>query len=243
MRLLITIPAFNEEKVIRENVLQVLNFCNKNLSVYDYKIVIADNNSHDETAKISKFIAQENEKIDYNYVSQQGKGHAVFHTWLKYIDQADIFIFMDADLATDLSALPDLIRGFEQGYDIVIGSRYLLDSSVKRGGLRKFTSLVYRKLFRIILGSKINDMPCGFKAVNKKVLTKVVPQIKDHGWFFDTELLYKSEKKGYKIKEVPVKWHEPRTQENKSRVNLFKVSWLYLKEIIRLRLSKIDKTN
>ncbi len=240
MRVLITIPAFNEEKVIHENVLQVLEFCHKRLSEYEFKIVIADNNSHDETAKISKYLAQENDKIDYNYVPEQGKGQAVFQTWQKYIDKFDIFIFMDADLATDINSLPDLISNLNDGADIVIGSRYLLDSQVKRNFSRKIASIVYRKLFRIILNTQITDMPCGFKAVKKEITEKIVSKVKDHGWFFDTELLYLAENKGFKIKEVPVKWHEPRTKDNKSRVNLIKVSWLYLKEIIRLRLTKIN---
>lgn len=238
MRILIAIPAYNEEKIIKENILQLNKYLEANLLTDDYLIVVADNNSTDQTAQISKELAAQNEKIDYFFVAQKGKGLAIKSAWQNYVNDFDVFVFMDADLATDLSALNNLIRELKNGAEMAIGSRYLKDSQVKRTFLRRLFSLAYRLFLKIFLSTKIKDFPCGFKAVNQKVVKNIIPQIKNTTWFFDTEMVYLAEKQGYKIKEVPVKWHEPRTKENKSRVNLFKVSWQYFQEVLRLKFRK-----
>ncbi len=234
MRILFVLPVYNEEKIIKKNLLQLNTYLADTL-VDEYLIVVADNNSTDKTAEIVKELAGQNENIAYFFVSQKGKGIAIKAAWQHYADNFDVFIFMDADLATDLGAVNNLVQDIKDGADMAIGSRYLKDSKVKRTILRHLFSLAYRLFLQIFLSTKIKDFPCGFKAVNQKILKEIVPQIKNNTWFFDTEMVYLAEKQGYKIKEVPVKWHEPRTRGNKSRVNLFKVSWQYFKEVLRLK--------
>ena len=80
---------------------------------------------------------------------------------------ADFYIFMDADLATDLSALPVLIKELENDNDLVIGSRFIKGSSAKRPLVRKITSKVFSILTRLVFGLKIKDYPCGFKGADK----------------------------------------------------------------------------
>ena len=234
-KILVAIPAYNEEKILKKNILQINQFMQDNFNIEDFLIVIADNNSQDQTALIAKEITGHYKNIDYIFVGQQGKGMAIKTAWENYINSYDIFIFMDADLATDLSAVPALVAGIKQGNDLVIGSRYLKDSQVERQLLRRLFSFTYRLFLKLFLNTKIKDFPCGFKAVKKEVVQKIMPQIKNLAWFFDTELLYLAEKAGYKIKEIPVKWQEPRTKDDKSRVKLAHVSWQYLKEVWRLR--------
>ncbi|HDQ23168.1 MAG TPA: glycosyltransferase [Candidatus Uhrbacteria bacterium] len=238
MKILIAIPAYNEEKIIRENVLKLFNFLDQNLGGYDYKVIIADNNSGDQTGSIVKDLEKNIEKLEYFYLSQKGKGLAVMRAWQKFQAEFDIFVFMDADLSTNLKALPFLIEAINQGYDIAVGSRYLKGSETDRSLGRKFFSFGYRLALKIMLGMKTKDLSCGFKACNQKVIKEILPQIENQTWFFDTEMVWLAEKKGYKIKEVPVHWREPRGHEDKTRVNLLGVSWLYLKEIWRLKKRK-----
>lgn len=237
MSILIVVPAYNEDKIIKDNLIKLDDYLQINLAD-DYLIVLADNNSTDQTANICQALSQKNNKIDYFFISQKGKGRAVLKTWQHYLADFDIFIFMDADLATDLSAMILLLKALQQGNDLAIGSRYLKDSQVKRSVLRRLFSAVYRLFLKIFLGTKVKDFPCGFKAVKQNVVREIVPQIKNQAWFFDTELVYLAEKNSYKIKEIPVKWQEPRTSENKSKVSLIKVSWQYFKEVFRLKFSK-----
>ena len=240
MKILIVIPAYNEEKILRENILEVFNFCRANLKI-DWQIVIADNNSSDRTSLIGRGLVGQYPKVDYLLVEKQGKGAAIRAGWQNF--SADIYSFMDADLATDLSALPRLIEAISQGYDLVIGSRFHPRSEIKRSLTRKIFSSGYRLILKIFLKTKIKDAPCGFKAINSKIKANILPQVENNQWFFDSELVILAERSGYKIKEIPVIWNDPRKETDKSRVSPISLSLAYFKQVLvlRKRLSNINK--
>lgn len=234
MKLLIAIPAYNEEKIIRKNVLKLYYFCKEKFSQHEWKIVVADNNSKDNTKKIVFELLKEHGEIQYLFIPQKGKGGAIRAAWEKF--EADIYCFMDADLATDLSALPALISAIEkEGYDISCGSRYIRGSKAQRSFLRKITSLGYRFLLKFLLGVRIKDAPCGFKAINKRVKESLLPLVQNNEWFFDSELVILAEKKGYKIKEIPVIWKEETGTVRESRVRITALISEYMKNIVRAR--------
>ncbi len=235
MKISIAIPAYNEESILAENVKKIYDFSKSSLSG-DWKIIIADNNSSDRTGEIGRSLERDFENIKYLHIPQKGKGRAIRSAWEN--DNADIYVFMDADLATDISALPQLISTVgTENYDLAIGSRFHKNSKVKRSILRKFISRAYRFLLRLLLKSKIKDAPCGFKAANKKTVETILPKVKNNEWFFDTEMLILAEKQNYLIKEIPVIWTEHKKIGRKSRVNFIKVSLGYLREIWRLKKS------
>jgi glycosyltransferase AglD len=240
MEILIVLPSYNESKILDANVTRLAEFCRTNLTGHEFKIVISDNNSKDNTKEVTGIICLKYPEVEYLFVPEQGKGNAISIPWLKWQADFDIFLFMDADLATDLEALPALVKGILEGNDLVIGSRNLPESQVERTFFRKFFSLGYRIALKILLQTKIKDLPCGFKAVNQKVIQQILPQIEEQTWFWDSELVYLAEKNGYKIKEVPVKWQEPRSGEDKSRVSFMRVSWLYLTKAWQLKFRKIN---
>ena len=233
-KILIAIPVYNEEVIIIKTMETLRDFCEKNLRNYDWRVIIADNNSTDGTAEIAKKSEKESGgKITYKFVAQKGKGLAIKESWKNF--NADFYVFMDADLATDLSALPVLIKEMEAGNDLVIGSRFIKGSSAKRPVIRKITSKVFSLITRLMFGLKIKDYPCGFKGANKNVIKDVLPQIKNDQFFFDTELVIRSAKKGLKIKEIPVNWQDRDRNKSKSRVNIFKVTKEYLRELLKLK--------
>lgn len=233
MKTLIVVPAYNEEKILEKNILTLLEFCKKNL-LGSWEIVISDNSSTDSTSKIGQQLAESNINLQYLDVGTQGKGLAVKTAWEKF--NADVYCFMDADLATDLKALPDLIGGVaEQKFDMVIGSRFHKNSKVERSITRKIFSRGYQLVLKSLLGVKIQDAPCGFKAINQKVKENILPKIQNTKWFFDSELVVFVERQGYKIKEIPVVWADIRGTKDKSRVNLISLAFAYLKEVIVLK--------
>ena len=85
---------------------------------------------------------------------------------------------------------------------------------------------------RRVLGIHFSDAQCGFKAVSRRAIERIVPQIKDQTWFFDTELLVLAEKQGYRIGDIPVRWIE----DDDSRVKIAKTAWDDIKGVIRLRI-------
>ena len=160
---------------------------------------------------------------------------AIRESWKSF--DADFYIFMDADLATDLSALPVLIMELENGNDLVAGSRFIKGSSAKRPLVRKITSKVFSVFTRLVFDLKIKDYPCGFKGADKNVINKILPLVKNNAFFFDTELLIRSVVGGMKTKEIPVIWQDRDRNKSKSRVSILKVTKEYLRE-----LSKLKKT-
>lgn len=234
MKINITLPCYNEEKILKDNVLKIFNFLTKNIVDDDWKIIIADNQSADATGKIGREMAKKYDEIKYVFTEKKGKGMAIKIGWKKYA--SDIYIFMDADLATDIRALPDLISAIKKdGFNIAAGSRFHKDSSVKRSLVRKFISKSYRFIKKIITKSNIADAPCGFKAIDQKTFLEVLPLIKNNEWFFDSELLIIAEKKKYKIKEIPVKWEDLREGNDKSKVKILSLGIEYLKNILEIK--------
>jgi glycosyltransferase involved in cell wall biosynthesis len=240
MEVIIAIPAYNEEKILKDNVTKLLAFAQEKLADR-FLIMIADNCSNDQTAAVAQSLAQSQSEVRYPYVGEKGKGAAIRAAWES--QTADIYCFMDADLATDLAALPALIEAVKSGADLAIGSRYLKGSKVKRSLFRKFFSFGYHLALVAILKTKIKDMPCGFKAINSKIKEAVLPQVRNNQWFFDSELVILAEKQGFTIKEIPVTWHDPREGGDKSRVNALSVGRAYLQEVVKIsrRLKNKDQ--
>ncbi len=231
----IVIPVFNEELILEKNILQLLKFCQKNISD-PWQLIISDNQSTDATPTIAQALSAHHPEIKYFYLSQRGKGLAVLSAWQNF--PADIYLFMDADLSVDLSGLPALIGGIKAGADIVVGSRFASGSSVERAFVRRLISGFLRLILKILLGLKVQDAPCGFKAVNHRVVNQIVPQIKNQTWFFDTELIILAERAQLTIQEIPVVWQEIKNTNRRSKVGLFKVMAEYLKNIGRLYFTR-----
>lgn len=231
MKILIVLPAYNEEKILEENTIRVREYCRKNLSQRDWQILIIDNDSFDRTQEIGKFLTARYQEIKYLRLNAKGKGLAIRSGWQS--ETADIYTFMDADLSTDLGNLPDLINALTRdGFDLACGSRKLSGAKQRRSAFRKIFSWGYNVLVRLFFNLNVKDMACGFKAANQAVVEKVVPQVKSNAWFFDSELLILARKNGYKIKEIPVYWQE---SERESRLKALNLSWEYLKNLLELR--------
>ncbi|MEK7189907.1 MAG: glycosyltransferase [Patescibacteria group bacterium] len=245
----LTIPLYNEQTVLAENVAKILNFIH-NLPAeldeiasvaslsrndqYEWRIILADNDSTDNTPMIAKSLEKKyHKKVDYLRLDKKGKGLAIKTAWQKF--PADYYIFMDADLSTDLSTLPRLIEELKNGAGIVIGSRYLPNSQTNRSLLRLFVSKISLWFISKWLKLPLTDFTCGFKGVNQKIVQNILPLIKNQQWFFDTEMLCHTKRAGYTIKEIPVIWTETLNQKRKSKVGLIKVGWEYLKEVIKNR--------
>jgi hypothetical protein len=139
---------------------------------------------------------------------------------------------MDVDLSTNLDHIPELLDAIAQdGYDIATGSRLMLESRTTRSLKREIISRIYNVLVKAVLFTRFSDAQCGFKALSRKAVEEIVPQIKDQAWFFDTEMLVLAEKQGYRIKDLPVVWIE----DDDSRVKIVQTGWEDIKGVFRLR--------
>jgi glycosyltransferase involved in cell wall biosynthesis len=202
----IVIPIYNEETDLENSILKLFAFLKNNLSSYKWNITIADNASTDNSLNIARSLAKRFLSISVLHLDLKGRGRAVKLAWRE--GEADIFVYMDVDLSTDLGSLPFMLSALSnKGYDIAIGSRLLPKSKVVgRTIKREILSRIYNILIKLFFQTHFSDAQCGFKAVTKKVVSELLPHIKDNAWFFDSELLIVGEKAGYKIYEQPVYW-------------------------------------
>lgn len=201
----VVLPVYNEAAELAASVGTLVRFLSKNCTDFSWHVTIADNASTDSTLRIARELSHTYKTVSVNHLSQKGRGRAVKHVWRK--GRYDYLAYMDIDLSTDLKHLPQLLHALERGFDIAIGSRNARGARVfGRSAFRSLTSKGYMTLIKMIFWVNFTDAQCGFKAVTRRVITKLLPHIKDNDWFFDSELLIVGEKSGFRIYEEPVTW-------------------------------------
>lgn len=224
---------------LRKGVLEkVQHFLQK--KKYSYEVIIVDDGSKDGSVEFVENFTEENSHFTIIKNSHTGKAGAVTTGMLAA--KGTYVLFTDMDQATPIEEIDKLIPSFEQGYDIVIGSR----NNERKGSpfIRLFISRASMFLRKKLVGLEdISDTQCGFKVFKYAVAQKLFKKIYEihHGFQkvsgsnvtsgFDVEFLYIAEKMGYKIKEVSVSWLYVETR----RVSPVRDSIEGLKELFRIR--------
>lgn len=210
----VVIPCYDEMANLRKGVLdKVQHFLDK--QQYPYEVIIVDDGSEDGSVEFIQEFVKENSQFSLIQNPHTGKAGAVTSGVMK--SKGKYVLFTDMDQATPIEEIKKLMPFFEEGYDVVIGSR-----STRRKGSplsRRIISMSAIILRKWIVGMDIiKDTQCGFKAFSHESAHTLFPMIhKLHHGFqkisgsavtsgFDVELLFLAQKNGYKIKEVPVSW-------------------------------------
>jgi glycosyltransferase involved in cell wall biosynthesis len=201
----VVLPTYNEAGSIETAVEQVMAA----LGEYglSYEIIIAEDGSTDGTDKKANMLSQKFAgKVKHIHKEKRmGRGKALENAFNH--SSGNILVYMDVDLATDVRHLEELVRSVQvEGYEIATGSRMLNESRVRRSGARSIASRVYNLMVRWLLGSKIMDHQCGFKAFRREPLMQLLTEVEAKHWFWDTEILVRAARRGYRIKEIPVNW-------------------------------------
>ncbi len=228
----ILLPVYNEEHVLEKSVTTLRDFLQKNKGGFSWVISIGDNASTDNTLAVARQLAARYSDVRALHLDRKGRGRMVKYAWSN--SEAQILCYMDIDLSTDLLALPPLVQAIADGNDVSIGSRQYRGSVVERSLKREVISQGYITILKMLLGFPFTDAQCGFKAMSKKAVNELFPLIVDDEWFFDTELLFLAYKRGYKVKELPVRWIE----DLDSRVKIMRTMWLDIKGVFRMRRSR-----
>ncbi len=200
MRVLLIIPAYNEEE-------NILNTCKKidNFSK-DIDYVVINDGSQDNTLKILK----ENNLNYINLINNLGIGGAV-QTGYKYADENnyDIAIQFDGDGQHDVNYIKDICKPLEEGQaDMCIGTRYLdkTSSEFQSTFMRRLGSNIISLCIKMCCHKKITDPTSGFRAVNKKVIEEFAKEYPKE--YPEPESTVSLLVNGYKIEEVPVSMNE-----------------------------------
>jgi glycosyltransferase involved in cell wall biosynthesis len=222
----VVLPALNEADIIE----QTVNRISDALKAYGctYEIIIAEDGSTDGTDKKSQELSQKLSYVRHLHGEKRlGRGRALKNSFKQ--SKGNVLIYMDVDLATDLKHLSQLIDAVTvEGYELATGSRMMSQSKVKRTFTRGFASKTYNFMVRFVLGSKVKDHQCGFKAFQRQKLLPWLEEVEANHWFWDTETLVRAQRRGYKVKEIPVEWKSTRETKVKLFKDSFDMGWQVL---------------
>ncbi len=246
----VVIPTYNEatkEEHMKKHLQDIKEYFEKQKQSYEIVIVL-DGPTDGKTPDLVKSIAKDNDRIVIiDRKENKGKGYTVREGLMKA--KGKIRLFTDMDGATPIEMLDRFKSKFQEGADIVIGSRDLKQSNV----------LVHQPKWKELLGDLGNlmiqilgglygmkDTQCGFKAFTDEAVEDIVPRTTIDRWGLDFELLIIAKKLGYKIEEVPVEWLD----RGESLVgisgyistfrDLLKVRWNLIRGVYRLHQKSKD---
>ena len=223
----VVVPVHNEQAALPRAIAAVTSYLDT--LPWTWRVTIADNASTDGTPLVAHRLARADHRVAVTRLEEKGRGRALKRVWES--SDADVLVYMDVDLSTDLNALMPLVAPIVSGHsDLAIGSRLTRGSRVVRGPRREIVSRTYNTLLRGTLGARFSDAQCGFKAIRRDVARVLLPLVEDDTWFFDTELLVLAERSGLRIHEVPVDW----VDDPDSRVDVVRTALDDLRGIRRL---------
>jgi dolichyl-phosphate beta-glucosyltransferase len=207
VHLSVIVPAYNEERRLTGTLLQASGYLQT--QPYPSEILVVDDGSADATGTIvSSWPAG---KVPVRLLRHEdgnnhGKGAA---TRLGMLAAHGAFrLFMDADNSTALDHVARFWPFFDQGYEVVIGSRSLPGSNVavRQSRLKEFAGRMGNRAIQWLALPGIRDTQAGFKMFTRKSAEIIFPRLTISRWGFDVEILVIAETHSLKIREVPITW-------------------------------------
>lgn len=216
---LVIIPTYNE----RDNVGPITSAVLAAEPRVD--ILVVDDNSPDGTGQLADELAAKEPRIKVLHrEKKQGLGRAYLHAFRWALEHGYQFIIeMDADFSHDPKYLPQLIDAAMGGADLVLGSRYVPGGGTVNWGVgRKILSRGGSLYARSILGVKVRDLTGGFKCFSRRVLEAIdLDEVVSSGYGFQIELTYRTLKKGFTVKEIPIVFEDRRVGQSKMSRKIF----------------------
>ena len=193
MKIIVGIPAFNEEK----NIASIIT----KLSTIADTILVCDDGSTDLTATIAKKIGA----VVIKHGKNLGYGAAIRSLFLKAKDlDGDVLVTFDADGQHRIDDIKNVIKPIvNQEADLVIGSRFLDESEKEVPQYRKVGIKVITKITNASIKKQLTDSQSGFRAYSRKIISELNPS--ETGMGVSTEILIKASSKNFRIVEVPIK--------------------------------------
>ena len=214
------VPVYNEEIILYKHIKRILDNIKKITD--NFEVIIVDDNSSDNSPNICKKISRKIKKVRYlRYNIGPSRRENLAKSFKKA--RGSIIALVDTDLSVDPIYTKRLFKEIENGADISTGSRYVKGSYIKRTISRKIISYFYNLFMQFYFNSNIHDHQCGFKAFRREVILDLISDMGYdskfvRGWFWDTELLIRAQRKSYKVVEFPIRWvHGQKSEFNLKR--------------------------
>lgn len=229
MKVLIIIPAYNEQECIQGVVENLIH----HYPQYDY--VVVNDGSKDDTLKIL-------DQQGYSYLNLPGNlgiGGAMQTGYLYAREKGyDIAVQLDGDGQHDPAYIERIIAPIVAGQaDLVIGSRYLTGEGFQSTGLRRLGIKIISATIRLLCGTKVFDVTSGFRACDRKMITFFSENYAED--YPEPEAIIATVKQGGRIQEVPVLMQE--RQGGVSSIRGFKAVNYMLKVELALLINALRK--
>jgi len=235
----VVIPAYNEAPAIRAGKLARVSawLAEQPMAA---ELLVIDDGSQDATAELAQPIADRVIRIDH-----AGKAAAI----MAGIQEArgEVILFSDMDQATPIDEASKLLEPLHPSADIAIGSRGMVRRGAPLG--RYLLSWGQVALRSSLLGLKITDTQCGFKAMTRSAALEILDHLQIYHPArrqaiqgpsvtsgFDVEFLFVGQRLGYRIQEIPVVWNYQETR----RVNLIKDAWRGMKDLLNIFMADLQ---
>jgi uncharacterized protein (TIRG00374 family) len=202
----VVLPAYNEAASLEDTVTTTLETLGAAFPAGTFEVLVAEDGCSDATPDIAARLASEDDRVRHVHSERRlGRGKALEEAFRTA--DGETLAYLDTDLATDMTHLAELLESVHSGeYDIATGSRRMAGAEADRPAKRDVPSAVYNWLTRTVLRSSLQDHQCGFKAFDREALFAILDDVEDEHWFWDTEVLVRAQRAGYRIKEFPVRW-------------------------------------
>jgi len=202
MKTMIIIPTYNEKENITRLIPEVL------VQDDNIEIMVVDDNSPDGTGDLVEWISRDNARVHLmRRPGKLGLGTAYISGFREALTRPDIeCVFeMDADFSHQPKYIPEFLKAVRSA-DVVLGSRYVPGGGVRNWGLiRKVLSRGGSIFSRFMLGLPAYDCTGGFRCYRRQVLEALdFERINSEGFGFQVEMLHECNKKGFRIKEIPI---------------------------------------
>ncbi|MFC2034986.1 glycosyltransferase family 2 protein [Chloroflexota bacterium] len=188
-KIIVAMPAHNEEKYIGSLVLNVRQYADE--------VLVVDDGSTDNTAKIAQLAGA----TVIKHQKKKGKGSAIQRILAEAKKKLpDILVFLDADSQHNPNEIPYLIGPIRDGYDLVIGSRH--EQSARTPRYRRIGQKILLYATRLLSKDSLTDSESGFRALSQKAMSELT--LKENGFAIETEMIACATDKNLKIIQVPV---------------------------------------
>lgn len=200
----VVIPLYNEQGRLKK-LANIYKFLKQ--QKFEYEVILVNDGSKDNTIESLNILLKKFNFTLISYEKNRGKGFAIKTGML--VAKGKFRLFTDIDLSTPIKEFnkffPYLLK-----HDVLIGSRKMAGSDMKKRQslLRETLGKSFTFLSQQMLNLYVSDFTCGFKCFSKRAALDVFNYQLIEGWGFDSEILFISKKKGFRIKEIPVKWRD-----------------------------------
>ncbi|MGB9959971.1 MAG: glycosyltransferase family 2 protein [Candidatus Bathyarchaeales archaeon] len=195
----VVIPVFNEEPTVG-NVIERTKKAIETTGL-PYEILVVDDCSTDNSRRVS---LKSKVKV-LSLKEHMGKGCALRLGFKEA--KGDIIVTMDSDGSHNPEELPKLLEPIlKDEADFIIGSRFLNKENVFQKRVNKFGAQLLNFLVRILTRQNSSDSQSGYRAFKSSLLKKV--NLKSNGYEIESEMLIKAIKRGFRTKEIPVKFEQ-----------------------------------